>query len=576
MSNPSFSNIDRWLFELYEGNLSPEQVQQLEVFLLQHPELDVDKDMWELARVEKTEVVFPNQEKFIKRKPVGLYMMAGFVSIAVFVIIGIDALTTNTIDSLQSTLVSKSEQVDLKNQKQSILRNGKSSIKKSKVYDLDNDEINELVLLNRNLVPAGLANAAFRNTTDDESMSGLTTNQFSVLDQFNVRQNPQRFETEVVVNNNSELELILAGSENKEQKLNTMPVKELDIAVSRNWSEAKSHSNSIRYGSSEHSESFSSRLNKATRALSRMMDNPVALKNLKDPSFHIPGMLPADVNFGNTGTIPATRIQTLTRLQWPNKENQQLINQLAFDSYVYAIRGGIGAQINHAYYGNGEIMNSNVALTYSPKISVNRNILIEPSVRFKMGNKTLNSDKIDGFGLAEMDRENVQHFYPTGTVPLGQQLWYRDLGLGMMVNTKWFFVGVQGDNLFRHYDNIYSGEEASSRRVDQHFIATIGTDYESKKELIGLSPYLVYQQSENLKELWMGVNSRLNWFTMGLAVSDRMDAVASVGVKFEKFAFSYQTDYTHSALWDKQLLSHQVSLKFTTFNSNKKQKFINL
>ena len=49
MSNPSFSNIDRWLFELNEGNLSPEQVHQLKVFLLQHPELDIDKNMWELA-----------------------------------------------------------------------------------------------------------------------------------------------------------------------------------------------------------------------------------------------------------------------------------------------------------------------------------------------------------------------------------------------------------------------------------------------------------------------------------------------------------------------------------------------
>jgi hypothetical protein len=135
---------------------------------------------------------------------------------------------------------------------------------------------------------------------------------------------------------------------------------------------------------------------------------------------------------------------------------------------------------------------------------------------------------------------------------------------------------LQGDNLFRHYDNIYSGIGASERRVDQHFIATIGTDYESKREMIGLSPYLVYQQSENLKELWMGLNTRVGWFTIGAAVSDRLDLAGSIGLKFNRFSLSYQADYAESVIWNKQLLSHQINLKYITFNPNKRQKFLNL
>ena len=49
MSNPSFSNIDLWLFELAEGNLTPAQIEQLEAFLMNNPELDVERDMWEMA-----------------------------------------------------------------------------------------------------------------------------------------------------------------------------------------------------------------------------------------------------------------------------------------------------------------------------------------------------------------------------------------------------------------------------------------------------------------------------------------------------------------------------------------------
>jgi len=148
--------------------------------------------------------------------------------------------------------------------------------------------------------------------------------------------------------------------------------------------------------------------------------------------------------------------------------------------------------------------------------------------------------------------------------------------LGMMVNTRWFFAGLQVDNLLRHYDNIYSGTSASSRRAGQHVVATIGTDYESKKEQIGLSPYLVYQQKEQLRETWGGLNARFKWLTFGGAVSDNLDFSASAGVKFNRFAMSYQADYLHSAMWDKQLLSHQLSIKFITFNPHKRQKFLTL
>ena len=302
-----------------------------------------------------------------------------------------------------------------------------------------------------------------------------------------------------------------------------------------------------------------------------MMDNPVALKNLKDPYYHIPALQAMDVNFGSVGTLLATRVQTLTRAQWLGEENQQFMNQIAVDGYAYGIRGGLGLQLNNGYYANGQIMNSSAAITYSPKFSVNRNILVEPSVRFKMGNKSLNSSKITDIGLAEMDRGNVYEFYPSGAAPIGKDLWYRDMGLGLMVNTKWFFVGVQGDNLFKHYDNVYSN--ATDKRAGTHFIATVGTDYESQRENIGLSPYIVYQQNEQLSEAWLGLNARYEWITMGAAISSKADLVGSIGLKFNRFAVNYNMDYTHSYLFNKQIISHQLSLRFVAFSNKNRQKF---
>ncbi|MFK7784156.1 MAG: hypothetical protein AB8B56_03510 [Crocinitomicaceae bacterium] len=80
MSNPSFSNIDLWLFELAEGNLSPEQTEQLELFLLNHPEFDVDRDVWEMAKVDKAPVVYPEVANLDrKRRPVAAFAFAGLL-----------------------------------------------------------------------------------------------------------------------------------------------------------------------------------------------------------------------------------------------------------------------------------------------------------------------------------------------------------------------------------------------------------------------------------------------------------------------------------------------------------------
>jgi type IX secretion system PorP/SprF family membrane protein len=572
MSNPSFSNIDRWLFELMEGNLSAEQEQQLEAFLLQHPELDVDRDMWEMATVQKEEVVYPHQDRIIRRKPVGLFMLAGFTSIAIFIGLGIVDFVSSSTNSIYTQQQLASEQTTSAQNIQST-SSTKQQPAKTVVESTDlmiGKALNEQEASNQ----SNFSNNGYRamvaksvevrgTNLSDDGYRAMVINPSNESNQSNLSNNSNP-------SNPSNLSHPL--SQLIEDDLTIIPAQPVDVESykEKNYRTGPIFTASNRFSSTDYKESFSSRLSKAKRALTRMMDNPVALKNLKDPYYHIPALQAMDVNFGSVGTLLATRVQTLSRAQWLGAENQQFMNQISVDGYAYGIRGGLGLQLNNGYYANGQIMNSSAAITYSPKFSVNRNILVEPSIRFKMGNKSLNSSKITDLGQAEMDRGNVHEFYPSGSAPMGKDLWYRDMGLGLMVNTKWFFIGVQGDNLFKHYDNIYSN--ATEKRAGTHFIATIGTDYESQRENIGLSPYIVYQQNEQLSEAWLGVNARYEWITMGAAVSSNADFVGSLGMKFNRFAVNYNMDFTHSYLFDKQIISHQLSLRFVAF-SNNRQKF---
>jgi len=563
MSNPSFSNIDRWLFELVEGNLSPEQIAQLEAFLLRHPELDIDKDMWDLAKIEQKEVLYPQQDKFIRRKPIGLYMMAGMTSIAIFVSIGLVELFATDVNV---PFAANSSDTEIENNTTSfnLEAGNKSALERGNQIESYQNGLG----LNDLLAPISTDLAiGIKNRNDEVSdKMGVGEAEMNVLK----NQVSQAIAQIQAIDQFTDLK-----TEKNQTLLETKPVELFETVSGRTWTTLQRPLTS-RLSTSILEDNFSSKMNRAVRALGRMMDYPVALKNLKDPMFNLPGMLPIDVNNGLIGTLPGTRVQTLSRAQWLGQANEQFMNQIAVDGYVYGMRGGVGVQINHAYYGNGQLSNANVALTYSPKISVNRNVLIEPSVRFKMGTKSIDASKIDGSGLVEVDRNTVLPFYSNASQPLGQQLWYRDLGLGMMVNTKWFYAGVQTDNVFRHYDNIYSGNYADNRRAATHFIATIGTDYESKRESIGLSPYLVYHQREALQEVWAGVNTRIEWFTVGASISDKLDATAALGVKLNRLAVTCGADYLTSSMLGSKQLSYQLHVRFINLSGNPRQKLLNL
>ncbi len=329
-------------------------------------------------------------------------------------------------------------------------------------------------------------------------------------------------------------------------------------------------------GSTEMKIAFKTKVDRALRSVQRMMDNPVALKNSRDPHYLTPGVLPQDVNFGAVGTLLTTRVQTLSRLQWYGQDNEQFMNQIAVDGYAYGMRGGFGIQLNHTMYKDGGIHVGDIALTYSPKFSLNHVISVEPSLRFKMGNKYLDHMKMNGVSGVETERGNVYDYYPDGTTPIGKSLWYKDMGAGLMVNTKWFFAGIQGDNLLHHRDNIYSNDLNNQRRAQTEIYGTIGTDWESRNEKMTLSAYSVYHKNGALQEGWLGLNYRWGWLNLGAAVSTNLEPAASVGVKFKRFAMHYNADYVNSSLLGSKSLSHQVTLRIQSKPSRVGQRILNL
>ena len=591
MSNPSFSNIDRWLFELMEGNLSEEQVAQLETFLIQHPELDVDRDRWELSKVDDFEVAYPHTDKIIRRRPVGLFMSMGMASIAGIIALGTVMYWPSGDEQSTAVFTSQTEtkktidKVDLQTAEtqttsEDVTGTGTMAATASSAF--------------QEIVPQAIKSQFGVEQTDRSKVEMASGEMANTIDSPNDVTNENSTHLSSLQQINEQSTVVVFSKQEEDKRVTAEKIEEVDaikeqseltekviqdVVMNETVSEQEVKTTTTPKTTQTHSvykETFSSKLRQAGRAVSRMLDNPVALKNLKDPHYHLPGMQPTEVNFGSVGTLLAMRVQTMSRLQWAGQPNEQLMNSVSVDGYSYGMRGGLGLVVSHSQYANGGIQNIHSSFTYSPKFSVSRNVIVEPSFRFTMGNKTIDPTKIQTGSMVEMERLNSHQFYAVGQMPIGRSLWYRDLGLGLSVNTRWFYASVQGDNLLKHADNIYSSNLTDLRRSGQHFIATIGTDYETRKENLGVSPYLVYQQYETLKEAWLGVNLRYHWITVGGAISSQLDPAVSLGIKFNHFMLTYNADMTHSEVLGKQFLSHQLTIRILTKPSRMGQRLLNL
>ena len=317
-------------------------------------------------------------------------------------------------------------------------------------------------------------------------------------------------------------------------------------------------------------------LKKLVKDLNKYMGDEIRLKNTRDHQIHVPGLSQIDANFSSAGDISATRFRTISRAQWLGKENQAFTNQLALDWYSKSLKSGFGIQGNYQVYGNGVIQNWNTALIYSPKILLSKSFLIEPGIRFKMGSKILTSNLINNTNKVEIERDNSIDFYADGSIPIGTNQWYRDLGTSLLIHSKWFYIGAQADNLLRHQDNIYSNSIANPKRAGIYYSVNLGTEYESKTGDLSFSPYGYYEKFENREEAWGGFNFQYKAWSIGGALSNKSNFALSTGLRFATFALTYQFDQTYSNLLGSSASSHQLTIMFNTKVSRSSRRYIQL
>jgi type IX secretion system PorP/SprF family membrane protein len=315
--------------------------------------------------------------------------------------------------------------------------------------------------------------------------------------------------------------------------------------------------------------------NGVARSVKNFVNSRLGLVNLRDPQFMVPGAVANDLNFAHAGSLLATRVYHSTYAQWPGREGQSFNFVTGVDGYAHALRGGLGVQVNYSNYQAGLFQNYEGSITYSPKFKIAKNLVLEPAVRFKMGAKELNANRVVPGQQIEWERGNLRTLYPEGGVPQGERLFYRDFGAALLLNSKWGFLGVNVDNIGRHYNNIYSEDLQNPERSNVFLTIHAGTDYESYNKRMSLSMYALYQNYGQLNKAWAGVNFRYRFMTVGGAVSTGLEPVGSLGITFDHFRLAYVTDYSMNQISGQRMLSHQISLRIVTKPSKYGRKLLN-
>lgn len=567
MSRPSFENIEQWFFEYTEGNLSSSHEAQFMDFLEENPSLIEELKVWKSARVvEAADIVFPSTAQLLKTTPFLLRPLS-MASIAVlFLLVAwVGFLFYPSAPAYSLT------QIDTK-----IIPVGRAQLFTQQMnVSPPPPSVNKRIPAHSN--PKGttiqsattLLQASLLPVTNRENGGETIVNNGNSDTQLMAHNQATNDGVPSLENSSSFVEPLqpLADVDFSKQKI-SLKMKPVNIAQLKGDLIAMKLTKASKTAAIK--PISTNKLKASVRKLKRVLSQPLALRRTHRPNYQVPmttvlSAIPAMAGDGNQNKVNIT-----SRLQWANQSTAQLMNSISWDGYMKGLLGGLGVDVNYNAYNYNKINNYSVGITYSPKIKLSNNFRIEPGVHFKMGVMDLkNAHPLVG-GNIEMKRENIIPLFVGSKQQSGKQLWYKDIGASLVLNTKWFYLGVNADNLGRHYNNYYSSVLDKSYRSHLHYTAVIGSEYRPINYNFKVDGYLFYQNFGNLNELWAGGNFQYKWMQIGAGVSTNKDFGGSVGLIFNRVDIHYNIDYTNSRLLGHKFLSHQLSLRILLGSSHRR------
>ena len=574
MNIPNRENIDRWLFDWTEGNLSPSQEMQLEEFLIENPDLSIDADAWDAATVSSIPYAYENQASLKKRKK---RVFAYWQFYALILLIA----TGGT--SLYFSFKTETQQIAAKT-----FNTPKSPISKITTTPIKNNNYQEPITINSPISNPGDQNfyeAPSYQVSLNKHNENLSTNTLP----YSSENEKVPFDNNTITNSNEmavqpviPIEKIELIDKLDVSVVSSEPLIAADeIIQSENENE---NENEIENGKeNEDKKSSRKKINMPTlklnssSQLSKWVKKDLTNTNQKDRVYALSEKSNLDLNNSFVGNISQLKFQSMSTVRWLDIADQQKISQqISFDGYLREAKAGLGIISNYSNFSNGLIQDWNLNLIYAPKLAINRYLTIEPSMKYTFGKKVLNSSKVINNSTVEVETNQLETFSIDPNKAIGKNLWYRDLGAGLIINAGPIYFGGQVNNLLKHQDNLYSNDYTSIRRADRELTLVGGTDFNSKNGNFTFSPYIFHTIFGSQSSTYLGASIQLKSFLLGGSYQTNGSSSGMIGLHKNRFSLLCQTSYASSSYTQSKSFIHQLTIRINSNISKKTRRYLYL
>ena len=546
-------NFDRWIFDYFEGNLTPAEASEFERFLELNPDFEADADAWQHAVIEDESIEYPGiQNLERKRKFVGTwYGWSAAASLLLLVLSGGYYLTTSSNESLFAAreFVITNELME------------HSATKNSAANDASDQEHQD-ASLTADQMQFQTVNTVHSSKTGSHVFKGSTLTS-SHLDKTNGSSSTHSQPKAIVAHSEQSHKAHIKGDDLRvQQELLKFDGSDFAGQYQNNPTQSDAEINVAKKNNTNFN-SFGAVTKRIYRKLEKMMGYPVGIVNMRDQELLTPENNLVASNPGFTGSMLKPRLEMSYRNQWLGSTEFLQKSSINFDDYVESIRGGFGFSINSAIYNNGGFADHSVDFRYSPKVVISPKVVFEPAIKVTIGMMSASTAKLGTNQHVELDRGLLLNATFETLSAQTNSLLYKDYGVGFVLNLDKFYVGASADNLNRHYANIYLSEgQAEPTRTPVLLNGIAGFDYVSNTRPFSLSPFVSIRKFGDFTEAWGGMTMRLNYFTLGGSCSTSQNYAASIGLKFEKFKLTYQYDVTQSLYTLERMGSHNLGIRF--------------
>lgn len=595
-------NLDKWLFNLNEGNLSSSEKRELDSFLTQHPEYNVDADAWKLSEVNEklVPITFEAELHAIAGGSTIYAYRKWAVAASLLLLLGGSAFyiffgskdSNETVSDFTSKLNNQNSLNDnthtysadnhSNSQKENEAvtdNNFNASITENENYfAVVNNTSNSIGnIFNRKSIVLANNNLNNNNANGNNSFSnGNNINGNKNLPNKTRQQVSIDIKNEFTIKTEKSFELVNESNENNsinESNNEILTPEEKFMVESEKKVKLKLKENNNLYVVSDNKNTAdNSKRRKSDRY--KLDPNPT-FTNLRDPQLLMTNNHLIDQYAGFSGGMISSRFSTNYRNTWTGNSEVNSQSMIAgYDKLLRKLKTGIGFTANYNNYGNGMFTTIGAALTISPKFKLGRGASIEPAVTFSYAQKNSNTNSSATGSFIEDKRGNVLQLYRNGIRPEATSAFMPDMKIGAVFQNKKFWVATSVDHLLTPKETLYT-TESNMYKNEVEFKTTFGTDYLHRPESGNIvSPQVSFYYHDGYTEMWIGSNVRLKQFSMGASISQFQDYLATIGFQTPSFKVFYQYDKTRSLLLNEKIGSHEIGLRFALNGNNRNSKSI--